>query len=87
MKLLALASFALLCAGSTSDGRPANGQVATGAAALTCWSPCNVEPANVDEPPPLECPMCGGNAEVHRRRTEFLFEASATALLAVLTTR
>ena len=86
MKLLALASFALLCAGSTLDGRPAHRQVPTGAA-LSCWTPCNVDDAKVDEPPPLDCPMCGGNADLHRRRTEFLLEASATALLAVLTAR
>ena len=47
------------------------------------------QPAQVradDPPPPPECPMCGGNAELHQRREKFMADFRATMLLFTLTT-
>lgn len=35
-----------------------------------------------EEPPPLTCPLCGGDANLHERVTGLLIQASADALTA-----
>ena len=34
-----------------------------------------------DEPPPLDCPMCGGNAALHEKRTKFFVRYTASLLI------
>jgi hypothetical protein len=35
----------------------------------------------LDEPPPLDCPMCGGNVQLHHKRTRFFLKVGATLVL------
>jgi hypothetical protein len=35
-------------------------------------------------PPPVDCPMCGGNVELHQKRTKFLVRYQATLILRML---
>jgi hypothetical protein len=79
MKTLALVFVLALCAGSrlASSTAPAIHEHA----AITSSGPCVDDP-----PPPLECPMCGGNIELHRRRTKAMAEVRAIGLLAWMTT-
>ena len=48
------------------------------------WS-CRV--TNTDTPPPVECPMCGGNAELHRKRTRVLIGLQAMMMMETLATQ
>jgi hypothetical protein len=45
--------------------------------------------ASVDDPPPspIDCPMCGGNAELHKRVTRIQISGQAKAFLYFLVTR
>jgi hypothetical protein len=48
-----------------------------------------VRAASVDDPPPrpIDCPMCGGNAELHKQVTRIQVSGQATAFLYFLVTR
>jgi hypothetical protein len=37
--------------------------------------------AAADDPPPLDCPMCGGNVKLHEKRTVFLYKLQATLVI------
>jgi hypothetical protein len=79
MKILALASVVALCAA------PRVAPTAMPAPHATCVESA-LASARDDDPPPVECPMCGGNAELHRQRTKYFVNVRASALLVMLTT-
>ncbi len=56
------------------------------AAGLATGSPVEGKPGGpkIDDPPPLNCPLCGGDAVRHRENVAFLIELQATALLTIL---
>jgi len=70
MKLLPLVSLLVLC-----SARP----VALLETANTDVHRCQV--AAADDPPPIECPMCGGNALLHQRRTRFFVGLQASLVI------
>lgn len=79
MKPLLLCTAALACALSLGAREP---RVA--APAHDCaWTSSALR---VDEPPPepIDCPFCGGDGTLHRRRMIVLETRSLTALLRVL---
>ena len=41
---------------------------------------------STDTPPPIECPFCGGDAEVHRQRVKALIGLQASVMLITLAT-
>ncbi len=42
---------------------------------------------STDDPAPIECPMCGGNAELHKKRLKALAGFQATLMLEILVAR
>jgi len=41
----------------------------------------------LDDPPPVICPLCGGNPELHRQRMSMLAETAANLLLRLVVAR
>lgn len=61
--MLKIVALGVVLAASSAFLAPA----ATGAAA-----PAHAATCRVDDPPPAECPFCGGNPELHRVRMQHL---------------
>jgi hypothetical protein len=45
------------------------------------WAPLPRAAADDPEPQPVDCPMCGGNAELHYKRTRYLAEYQGQVVL------
>jgi hypothetical protein len=75
--LIAGAGLLLLAANAVNTSRDAQ-------AWRDHWS-CRV--TNTDTPPPIECPMCGGNAELHRKRMRALIGLQAMLMMDTLATQ
>ena len=49
--------------------------------AVTAPTRAQVSLSATDDPPPLDCPMCGGNAALHEKRTKFFVRYTASLLI------
>lgn len=43
---------------------------------------CAAVARGVDDPPPVDCPFCGGNPNAHMRTVRWMVESQALCLLA-----